>query len=117
MLVLRVTIPFTRGRFENMCGWNAARWDTPPFALEKKGGFGLCPSETELSCVLSAAPCRVIRAQRTQPLGNFIFGKPFDFLGNCVRLQCFKALRTHKLNCACAVFPYVGNQPKDILRR
>jgi hypothetical protein len=32
-------------------------------------------------------------------------------------LQCFKALRANKLNCACAVFSHIGNQPKDILRR
>ena len=116
MLVLRVTIPFTRGRFENMRSWNAARWDTPPFTLEQKGGLGLCPSETELSCVLSTAPCRMIRAQRAQSLGNIILSKPFDFLGNGIRLECFKAFRTHKLNSTCAVFSHMGNQPKDILR-
>src|ERR1035438_7437886 len=117
VLVPRVTIPFTRRRFENMRSGNTARWNAPPFALEEKSGLGLRAGEAELSRVLSAAPCRMIRTQRTQPLGNFILGKPFDFLGNCVRLQCFKAFRANKLNSACAVFSYMGDQPKDILRR
>src|ERR1035437_1057750 len=72
VLVLRVAIPFTRGRFENMRGWNTTRRNTPPFALQEKSGLGLCPGQAELSRVLSTAPCRMIRAQRTQPLGNVI---------------------------------------------
>src|ERR1019366_5289651 len=72
VLVLRVTIPFTRRRFENMRSGNTARWNAPPFALEEKSGLGLSTGEAELSRVLSTAPCRMIRSQRTQPLGNFI---------------------------------------------
>ena len=57
VLVLRVTIPFTRGRFENMRCWNAARGNTPPFAFEKKSRLGLRPSQAELTRVLRTAPC------------------------------------------------------------
>src|ERR1035437_6149014 len=57
MFILRVTIPFTRRPFENMRGWNVARWNTPPFALAEKSCLGLRAGEAELSRVLSTAPC------------------------------------------------------------
>src|ERR1035437_3457654 len=49
VLILRVTIPFTGGWFEDMRRWNAARRNTPPFALKEKGGLGLRAGEAELS--------------------------------------------------------------------
>jgi hypothetical protein len=74
----------SEGRYfsAGMCCRNAARRNTPPIALEEKSGLGLRPSEAELSRVLSTAPCRVVRAQCTQFLGNVILSKPFDLLGN-----------------------------------
>jgi len=61
--------------------WNAARRNTPPFALEEKSGLGLRAGEAD--CPVSehcAMPNDPLATHATYQLLHL--GKPFDFLGN-----------------------------------
>jgi hypothetical protein len=56
----------------------------------------------------------MVSTQRTQALCYIVLGKPCNFLGGWLPMQCLQAFWTDKLNGTRTVFAYVGNQSKDI---
>jgi len=116
MLVLDVPDQVRQCGFENMAGWNPARWHAPALAVEQQGCLRLCAGQAEPASVAGRATRCGVVPQQCKACRNVVLGQP----GNIVVLAVGYVVQTvgrDELNRTGAVLSHLADQRERIARR